>query len=745
MAGMCLAGSDPTPDQKAPPSSPPIEREIHEHVEVRLVLIEVVAVDSKGEHVFGLRKEDLEVREDGLPVVIETFDEIGKASDPSGHAVIAHADSPPSVSASASAQGRTEARTSGEEPRRFVFLFDGYNNPSLLRMNQARRAATKFVRERLRPDDQAAVFEISPFLTTVEFFSGDPLVFERAIQRVRFFPSESMAKEIRDAHLEFGNIGSRQDVAERLVRMSDFGASQATQERRQFYRSVEDLGRVLTEYPGRKFVLLFSGGFPLLPSKEEAANLGLTAEFKGMVTELARARTTVYSANIGEDRDLADVETRVGATQALEDLGLGSDFLDRIGLGAGGESTSAYTAILSVIANESGGSFFGGRDYGKFLRRIEGETRHFYLLGYVPPDSRTGGSGDKPRAEDDRYRTIDVKCKRKGVTVRSRRGRFPQTLWVDRPGAQANTATPPPTVGARVQEATAMPTVARPPEPKPSTPFLTCTPIVFAGENGVATVSVLLELHAGIRPVVLPEEGMVLDLSVRLSAGAGGEEISGREDSFRVKATSDKIEEVRDGIRITEGLVLRSGAYDLAVTVRMNGLGIEASCSRTLAVPDFPDGKLGLSDITVQGKGNPLPLVASYFSTESSSDKAAIRPPDPHRLASGWRIEDVGTVALDRAEGVILFYRVYHPAVDPATGLPRELAVDYALRPETGGESIYPPVEIVQFRRADPEVFDVVVRLDTAGLAPGPYRLTVAARDLAASTSTFRDRTLNLH
>lgn len=714
--------------------SPPASPQIREQVDVRLVLLEVLAVDRSGAHVFGLHKEDFEARENGVLVEISTFDEIGGLAERSkarrGRKPASGAQR--RAPAARDADDRLRPAAGGaDEPRRIVFLFDGYNNPSLLRLNQARRTAAGFVREKMKPGDQAAVFEISPFLSGVEYFTGDPTALARAIGKVRFFPTESLAKQVRDAQLQSGNLGSREEIARRLESGAELGASQAVQERRQFYQSMEDLAGLLSELPGRKMILLFSGGFPVVAAREERASGGFTEDFKRMVRRLAEARATVYAASIGEDIEAGDIEERASDLQALDALGFGADFLDRLGLsGPGADSTSSYQAILSVLASESGGSFFAGRDYGRFLSKVEDDSRHYYLLGYAPPEI----ARPLPEAARlERYRSIEVLVNRKGVSVRARRGRFPMTLLS---GAPAPTATP---------------AAAPPPGPQPTSAGdiaaehehnLTCHPLVFAGANGEPVVSLQLELRGQIEPALVPD-GMALDISARLSARAGEKEVAAREDSFRVKASAEKASEVREGVRIVEGIVLPPGHYEIAASVRLNGLDVEASCSCPVSVSDFSVGELRLSDIALQGDSKALPVVADYFVTAAKSDpKPGL---DPHRLANGGRFTDAGGSLFSRSTPLALFFRVYHPSTDPETGLPRKLALEYSLRETSGGEPVYPPVEILQFRRGTSlSSFDVVVRLEVSGLHAGAYRLLVDARDEANGSAASRERTITL-
>ena len=65
------------------------------------------------------------------------------------------------------------------------------------------------------------------------------------------------------------------------------------------------------------------------------------------------------------------------------------------------------------IASDTGGfSVNNTNNLAKGIQRIASETQMYYLLGYIPTNA----------ARDGRFRKIGVEVKRKGVSVRARRG-----------------------------------------------------------------------------------------------------------------------------------------------------------------------------------------------------------------------------------------------------------------------------------------------------------------------------------
>ncbi len=709
-----------------------------ENVTVSLVLVEAAVIDSRGRHVRALQRESFTVREDGQVMPLATFDEVDLARPARAPKAASEAPrngsgaQPPTTLPTAV---ETQSPLAQEErERQFVFLFDGYNNTSALRLAQARKAAKKFVRTRMRQGDRAAVYEVSPYLRGISFFTTSAASLDRSIDEVRFFPGESLSGQILDSAMSQNQIGSRTEIQNRILSSAGFALTQQAAERRQFYDSLASLAAALDSVPGRKIVVLFSGGFPILPSKEGLANGGFTVEFKQMIQKLGQARVTVYSLDIGEERALGDVTQALNYRVALDTLGFGSDFLDRMGLGLGSDTSTAFTQILAVLATESGGRLLGGHDYDTALASMDDDTDHFYLLGYVPPEAATAGSSAVVRRE--RYRSIDVSVNRKGVRVLVRRGRFEGSLR----GPQRQQEVADLQRNAPAIKSSSTPTTG----PGPVRDhILSCLPTAFPGPNGRTLVTLPLLLKGPISPVKMPEGGFALDITARVVASAGGEEVFRREHSLRVSATAQGAEAMSRGVRLTEAAELAPGQFDLKVNVRLNGLDVNAAWSGSVQVPAFAKDRFEISELSLLGETSAeSPLVADVFTATGSDSGNGDRPmEDPFSLDNGWRPVGVAQSMLTPSFPLSVFFRVYRPTVDPATSVPRQLSIDYVLAPAAGGPEILPPARTVYFRKAKAtEAFDVIARIDLSGVEPGAYDLRVEAKDGPSGVEVRRGR-----
>jgi VWFA-related protein len=558
----------------------------------------------------------------------------------------------------------------------------------------------------------AAVYEITPFLSSISTFTDDAVLLGDAIDRVRYFPGESLGRSVTEESLYRGALGTRAQSVERLLNASQFAGSLMAAERRQFYESLESLAEVLQAVSGRKILVFLSGGFPMMTSREEMATGGFTIEFKRMIQKLQRAEVTVFSLDIGEDRQGIDLSRGQHFGIAMDELGLGPDFLDRVGLGQsmGGETGTSYNQILAVLANESGGRFLPGRDYGRSLAEVSEHTKHFYLIGYRPVrEKEPDGQGRKIVREH--YRPISVSVDLKGARVSTRKGRI---------------ATEQPVLRAASIRKQPAPSAAG----KPAAHRLRCTPVAFPASGTRVLLSIPMVLDGGVSPIEVPGGGLVLDLSTRVSVRAGEYVVTSRDRSYRVTLKPGAREALSRGIRMMEAVELPPGLFDVEVRLRLNGLGVDVSWEdKVEAVPGTADD-LALSGLALVADGDSPPLVADAFTMPASEEGGEPpRPPfDPYLLPDGRRVPAVPYPVFEPSSPLMIFFRVYDAATDETDG-PQELDLDYELLPEDGAYAIIPPLQPVYMKRTrDGGSLDVISRIDLAAVLPGTYTLRVQAR-----------------
>jgi VWFA-related protein len=167
--------------------------------------------------------------------------------------------------------------------------------------------------------------------------------------------------------------------------------------------------------PGRKSIILFSEGIALPVAVQRL--------FAGVIDAANRANVSIYTmdaAGLRAESEQAKIRDQVNKAGAG---GGGILAGGRTGGGALTQSLENNEDVLrqdprnslSALARDTGGvAFDNTNDLRQGFERVESDLRNYYLVGYTSTNDTLDG----------RFRTIDVKVSRPGVTVAARRGYF---------------------------------------------------------------------------------------------------------------------------------------------------------------------------------------------------------------------------------------------------------------------------------------------------------------------------------
>ncbi|MBW8868350.1 MAG: VWA domain-containing protein [Acidobacteria bacterium] len=173
------------------------------------------------------------------------------------------------------------------------------------------------------------------------------------------------------------------------------GMQLATQIERQVETSLtglEALLRALEKIPGRKAVVLVSAGLLVSDRSAGRPDVGDMARIMGQTA--ARANASVYTVHIDTTPGVGPASQKApGSSELARDRSLHGNWLSDFSQSAGGR-------LIYVPVGTANFAF----------DRILRETSAYYLLGVEPA----------PADRDGRPRKLDVKVKRRGVSVRSR-------------------------------------------------------------------------------------------------------------------------------------------------------------------------------------------------------------------------------------------------------------------------------------------------------------------------------------
>ena len=667
-----------------PPSAPPVER-----IEVRLAQFDVVVRGKTGSIVTGLGPNAFTVLEDGSPMEIVAVDEWGLATPKTAPAQT-EPPSPPTEQAPAP-PAKTLGGRAEPERRSFVLVFDALGPSTALRMNQAKRAAARFVRAYLRPEDLAAVYQLDLSLHAVSGVTANADEIARGIDKITWMSPSSLQDDIAESVLSYGSAGSSPLMKQRLSNLSVTAAEQLDWQREHTYASLNNLAELFRGLPGRRVLVLASPGFPMTtPGDAKTGAGGFTLKFRELIRSLAAYGVTVYSLDIGNDLAAGDASEKIDWRIAVGKLGMDENTLSDLGLerSMGTSSASSRREFLGVISAESGGRLLAQTDLSKAFAAIQEESTRFYRISCRVPVTRAA----------DRYRKMLIKVNLPGAVVTSRRGRYSDIT---------------PHEGSSSGEVASVESLDR---YRP----VTARGIALAlpgSDPKKVPVEVVIEALGPIQLPINAQGGAALDVEFHLVARAEGEIVDRYERSFTARVKPDGVAAIQRAFRVEGRLSLVPGIYQFQGTIRLGDPPQLASWSSTVAVAPPP-------------KGTVPAFVGVVLSAENESEAPLLsRPPtpegsDPLVLKPGVRILPATRADFETGESLLALFwlRGLPDSGDQPPAL--DLRVEIA---DGEGHAVALPTKILFFGKEPSGGYRALARLDAAALTPGTYALRLAA------------------
>lgn len=353
----------------------PIPSELEERVEVRLLTLDVLVTDRKGNPVTDLRPEEVRITSGGEEIPVAFLERLEEPPPWAGEPL-----PPAEIDFRFGAEIPPLPMPEGYRPRWILFLLDRYNiSPDTRR--RAVKAARSFLQGKgsapaWREGDRAGVMlydRLRPCFVLEGFFSSDPARVIDALENPRRCgpdPNTNRDRQMIELMDDLDNCRSHVDPASCAETYGGRYVRQRAVEGRHFLENLEAATSVLGTVPGRKYLVLFSHGFSSQPSGEAAdlieAMLGgragsryraalvepLGGEINDFLEKAARNEVTLFAidsrAQSGGMVNARFRELTSPAAAAPNDPIL-SSFRDA-------------RSTLSVLADGTGGRHYIGRD-----------------------------------------------------------------------------------------------------------------------------------------------------------------------------------------------------------------------------------------------------------------------------------------------------------------------------------------------------------------------------------------------
>ena len=398
----------------------------------RLVMVDVVVTDKKGQPITGLKADDFTVEENGKK------QKISFAVPPGGTRAVVPTPAPAGI-----LSNHPENVAPAGVPT--VLLLDAANSP-FKEQAYARSQMLKYAAEQVQSGHSIAVVALTDRLHVLQQFTSDPQVLLTAIKKFRpedpiLQPGAGPAPSAIPPDMAGpGSTGIQLLIAR--FEVSGFANLQAGYdiERRTLItiQAMRSLARMLGGLPGRKNVVWLTANFPfdLIPDDRTIGEAELA-------TDLPNAKPHSLSVNAAgsvaaEQRSLHGQEIRESEAQLasaniaiypvdLNGLVGGMEGSAAVSTAHGGAGMLANTAIAQVeslqasqgtmreVAAETGGKpYMNQNEIKDGIALADADDKASYQLGYYPENKKWDG----------KYRNIKVKVAQGDTQIRYRKGYF---------------------------------------------------------------------------------------------------------------------------------------------------------------------------------------------------------------------------------------------------------------------------------------------------------------------------------
>jgi VWFA-related protein len=702
--------------------------------ETRLVLVDTVVTDKKGNYIRDLTQKDFRVWEDNKEQIVKTFSAETDASAPSG------------------------------EQRHYLILFFDNSTMNMTDQSQARAAALKFLDGNTGANRYIAIVNFGGTLQVAQNFTTDAERLKQAVRNISFSASSPNA-----------GAASAQPVQTLPAGIPQVGNVQTNFGVRTLLLALRNMAKGLASVPGRKTLVLLSAGFPLNPADPNLpeqmseltaaidscnkANVAIyPIDVRGLTTPLSAApelqifpdasggRLVSATLNFSDNGDSPPshlLYVQKGGSGGGGGAGGGGHGGATGGTGASGGRTSSgtssgsrtntagssstssvlnapYSAAHTLVPQMSNGTdarqvlYELAQGTGGFvivntndllggLQKIAQEQTRYYLLGYTPPESDEGSC-----------HTLRVKVDRGDTVVRSRTGYCnvrPTDLLAGKPVEKQlenqATGSQPGNIAASM-----------------------LAPYFYTSAN-TARVNLAIEIPSSAIKFSKEKGKMHAEINVLGLAYKQDGTVAAR-FSDNVDLTFDGKSEVEEFAKkpyhYENQFEIASGQYDLKVAFSSGGESF-GKLEMPLLVDAYDTKQFGLSALALSKELHPLSQVSSGLDAALLEDRTPL-------VAQGVQIVPAGSDHFKKSDPATFYIEIYDPLLTSAT--PPNVRVEIrVIDRKTGEQKVQLGGPAPGVKAGDP-VIALGVKLPMDKLAPGSYRLELKAADSAGNSTAAR-------
>jgi VWFA-related protein len=666
---------------------------------VTAVLVDVVVRDKRNQPVRDLVQSDFEVLEDGVAQSVGAF----TAIEAGASSTLTPAR--PLLPAAPPAGGTVVGSRSGSAIGTPIVALVFHSLP-LESRRRALQAAQNYIGNTEETANYVGVFDIDLTLRSLVPFTRNGVAVRTALDQMATGASSS------GSLLSAGAASDRTGSAAALTpglgpggptqigsltdyMLESFASLELDREGYILTDAMSAMVRTLGRLPGRKSIVLFSEGIKVPPAVHRL--------YLGVIDAANRANVSIYTVDAA---GLRAQSAQSGARDGI--VGLAQSGLEN---SYSAESSGRPLTMrlegneyllrsnphwnLGTLAEETGGLLFdNANDLKPAFQRIDSDLRNYYLLGYTPLN----------RSLDGKFRAIQVKVKRPGVTVAARKGYFA----VRNPANLPINAWEAPALGALEQK------------PVPNAFPLLAATLHFPERGRPGLVPVVAELPTASVTFEAAADGKTYtsDFTVLVRfLDRDNQVVRKVSQHYEIRGELPQMANARRGqVLFYRESELPPGVYS-AETVVHDALANRSSARfSTVEIPRYEEGRLRMSSLVLVRRGDEV--------------RADDRPSGNPLVVNGVALQpNLGRTVSSTDKELAFYFTVY-----PSAGAPPEVFIQLA---RNGAVVSQVPMS-VEKEHASGRI-QQLGRLPIGNLSPGTYELRAIVKqgsEQAVQTTT---------
>jgi VWFA-related protein len=605
-------------------------QEVTFKAETKLVIVNVTVKDKQGKPITSLKKEDIEIFEDGVRQTLAVFELEQLSNDllapvantPAAPATVEErVERVPVAAAVTTAASTTPVR---HQDKRLVGLFFDFSNMPQADQLRAKDAAADFISKQMTSSDLVSIMVYGNRFDVLEDFTADRDRLLSRLQKLAFGEGAGLADAAATAADEGDDSGTF------VADDTEFNVFNTDRK----LTALEDATKKLAAYPEKKALIYFSSGLSLTGIENQS-------QLRATVNSAVRANVSFYPVDA---RGLV-ATSPVGDASASSGRGTGA-FTGSKQAGNRSAATGSQDTLYTLASDTGGKALIDSNDLSLGIRQAQQDISSYYILGYYSTNT----------SEDGKFRKINVKLASKDLQASSKLD-FRNGYYASKVFSKFNSSDK----ERQLEEALTLG------DPVSEIPLALEVDYFRVAQNRYL-VPVSVKIPGSV--VALAKKGgkqsSDFDFILQVRESASGRLVQTVRDNITVKLTDQDASQLEHRhLQYDTGPTLPSGKYNLRFLARENQTGKMGTFETNFLIPDLSASKdLRMSSVILSSQVEPVKAAVG----SANSDKRALA--NHPLIQNGQKTVPSITRVFRKDQTLYVYFEVYDPAADPTAKTP---------------------------------------------------------------------------